>query len=433
MVMPRTEYQCWTGCNSEARPFCFSAGGGEHAAGRARPLFPACLNRQRSYKRHQPMAPVAVARKNGPTAFTMKTSLRIQLLLSLIPGLTGCVPMRYSDYTGHDASSYLGTWPVGPGTMAEPAHGRGLFTSGLAVPVYRGWPERQYLVLGSLRFDEPRKDWGYDEGILKDAASEAKGHGADAIIIRQGAEFGISQIAGARSNPFSVLSTFQTTALAIRWLTQREIEERRRLVDDYSKRFAAEQAAKRKTEFKDNPKIGANRTVAELVFTYLFVTDHDPKSTDLWDRFAETMTRLVAKTSENPAGVWIFKATASLSTIMSGGEGKNYLGLATVSADGESLTIVSSSGQIELNFNGTLIKGGLSGQLGFGSISAKCEGAITAEKISISFQSLTADGTLSGNVVLQRLPPQPNENELQRVPFEPKENEKNKPSPGRRG
>jgi hypothetical protein len=85
--------------------------------------------------------------------------------------------------------------------------------------------------------------------------------------------------------------------------------------------------------------------------------------------------------------------------------GRNSLGLATISAYGENLTIVSTSGQIELNFNGTLVKGRLNGQLGMGSVSAKCEGVVTADKISVSFQSLTSDGALSGNVVLQRLPP----------------------------
>lgn len=334
--------------------------------------------------------------------------------------------MHFSEYTGHDASSYLGTWPNGPGTMAEGAHGGGLFTSGLEVPVYRGWPEKEYRVLGSLRFDDPNKSWGYDEGILKAAASEAKRHGADAIIIRQGAEFGISQIAGARSNPSSVLASFQTTALAIRWLTSQEIEERKHLVDDFWNRFAAQQAAKRKTEFKNNPLIGANRTVAELVFTYLYVMGQDLRSADLWDKFDETMTKLVTNASGNAAGVWIFKATTALSSALSESGGRNSLGLATISSDGENLTIVSSSGQIELNFNGTLVKGRLSGQLGMGAVSAKCEGAVTAEKISISFQSLTSDGTLSGNVVLERLPPELTGNEIQPLPVQP--NEKAKPN-----
>jgi len=44
-------------------------------------------------------------------------------------------------------------------------------------------------------------------------------------------------------------------------------------------------------------------------------------------------------------------------------------------------------------------------------VSAKCEGAATAEKISISFQSLTSDGTVRGNVVFQRATVKQNDNE----------------------
>jgi hypothetical protein len=94
----------------------------------------------------------------------------------------------------------------------------------------------------------------------------------------------------------------------------------------------------------------------------------DLSSTELWDKFDEAMTKLVGNQSSSPAGVWIFKATTSLSSALSESGGRNSLGLATISSDGENLTIVSSSGQIELNFNGTLVKGRLSGQLGMFSI-----------------------------------------------------------------
>lgn len=156
-------------------------------------------------------------------------------------------------------------------------------------------------------------------------------------------------------------------------------------MEEYWSRFAAQQAERSKVEFRNSPPIGPNRTVAELVFTYLYVMGQDLKSVDLWDKFDEIMTRLVSGASDNPAGVWIFKATTSLSSALAENGGRNSLGLATISSDGDNLTIVSSSGQVELNFNGTLIKGRLSGQLGLASVSAKCEGAVTSEKISISF------------------------------------------------
>jgi hypothetical protein len=309
--------------------------------------------------------------------------------------VTGCgsTPMRFAEYTGHDASSYLGTWQLGPGTMAE--------GSGLAVPVYRGWPERYYRVIGSLRFVDPSKNWGYNEGILKEAASEAKHKGGDAIIIRQGAEYGVSKIAGAK-NDRSVLSSSQTTALVIKWLTEQEIREMDVRLEDFRKRFAA-----------NDPAVWANPSMDRLIMTYLLLQPElTLKSSQLYDRFAEAKTKIITRTPENPSGDYIFKATVGFSTVLSGGgEEKNTIGMATVSVDGENLTIVSSAGTIELNLAGTMIKNRVTGQIGIENISAKCEGAATPEKVSINFQSLTQDGTVTGNLVLQRLIVRPNDNE----------------------
>ena len=311
-------------------------------------------------------------------------------LLPLFALFTGCTPIRYSEYTGHDVSSYLGTWQRGQGTMAETSY---------AVPVYRGWPERDYQVLGSFSFPDPNKDW--DEGIFATAAREAKHRKADAIIIRQGAEFGVAQIAGTKGDPYSVLwSPRQTTALAVRWLTRQEISDKELRVDELLKRFLT-----------NDPRVSANRTVAELVITFLLQSGFDLKSNEMGERFSEYMTKLVSRAPENLAGDWIFKASVSYSTSISGGNERNFLGMATVSADGDSAAIVSKAGLVEMNFSGTLSKGRLGGQLGIGSASAKCEGVATEDKISITFQSLTPDGTVRGNVVLQRLTVKPNDNE----------------------
>lgn len=304
--------------------------------------------------------------------------------------LVGCVTqgqMRFSEYTGQDASSSLGTWPIGSGSMAETSY---------AVPVYRGWPEKPYQVLGSLSFPDPNAEW--NEDFFRAAAKHAKNRKGDAIIIRKGAEFGVSQIAGARSNPLSVVgSTYQTTALVIRWLTPQEVRDRDLLLDELLKRFAT-----------NDPRVSANRTVAELVVIFLVSTGCEPRSPQLAERFMDTMGHLTSRASESLSGEWIFRTSMSFSTVLAEGSERSHLGLALVSTDGENVTIVSTAGAAEINFTGTLLKGRLSGQIGVGGVSAKCDGAATPEKISISFQSLTPDGTVRGNVVLQRLAPKQN-------------------------
>ncbi|PWU13106.1 MAG: hypothetical protein C5B50_20095 [Verrucomicrobia bacterium] len=341
--------------------------------------------------------------------------IRKLLLLATTPLLAailaGCVPMRYTEYSGHDTSSYTGTWPVGPGSMIESDH---------AVPVYRGWPDKHYQVLGSVVCPDINKYWNDD--VVNAAAQEAKKHKADAIIIRQGAEFGVSQIAGTSRNDVSVLaSSYQTTALAIRWLTSEEIRQRDLVLDELLKRVC-----------ENDSRIAPNRNVAQLVFMYL-LGSYDLNSQDLKDKFGETVAKLKPRAEGDLAGDWVFKATISSGTALSGSNERVTLGLATLTTDGNNIAIVSSAGGLELNFNGTLSKGALSGQIGAGSVSGKCDGAATSDKISINFQSLTQDGTVRGNVVLQRLAFSHGNVEIQRVPFNSKNNEKPKPdsvSPG---
>src|SRR5262249_28767711 len=158
-----------------------------------------------------------------------------------------------------------------------------------------------YRILGSLSFVDPNRNWGYDKGIINDAVKEAKHKGGDAIVIRQGAEYGVSQIADAKINP-RVISSHQTTALVLKWLTPQEISDRKLLLDEFLKRFS-----------ENDSRLAPNRAVAQLVMIYLFQQGYDPKSAELWDRFHETVTKLVSQTPESLAGSWIFKATVSLS------------------------------------------------------------------------------------------------------------------------
>jgi len=269
---------------------------------------------------------------------------------------------------------------MGAGSMAETAY---------TVPVYRGWPEKYYQVLGSLSFPNPNARW--DEGIINAAAQEAKKQNGDAIIIRQGAEFGVSKIAGAKNDPL-VLSSYQTTALVIRWLSPQEIRERELLLEEFLQRFSA-----------NEPWVAANRTVAHLIVTLLLQEGTEMKSPRMFDQFKEVMTKVSARDSDSLAGEWVFKSAHSISSSISGGDERTSLGTATVTVDGENVAVVSNRGTSEFNFTSTLSKNRLAGQVGLGQFSSKSDGAATPDQISLNFQTLTSDGTVRGNVVLQRL------------------------------
>ncbi|MCZ7635832.1 MAG: hypothetical protein M5U12_07165 [Verrucomicrobia bacterium] len=80
--------------------------------------------------------------------------------------LTGCDTMTFSQYSGGDR-----VWPTGSA-----------FTEGVfAVPVYRGWPEKPYTVLGLVQFENPNVDW--NRGDMMQAAKKAQAAGGDALIL----------------------------------------------------------------------------------------------------------------------------------------------------------------------------------------------------------------------------------------------------------
>jgi hypothetical protein len=291
--------------------------------------------------------------------------------------------MRYSDYVGNDSTSVFGTWQNSRGTMADTER---------AVPIYRGWPDRPYKVIGSLRLSNPDQVW--DEGDFAAAARRAKRRGGNAIIIRRGSEFGVSKIAGARDDERSIRASSYTSALVIQWLTEKDVKDMEntveKMISDYQRAAY--------------PNSGLNHTLARLVFAYLVRSGSDLHDLPgFYTQFSDTMKKLRSEDATRIEGTWFYKVLLSSGTAISGEEEHDYLGLATVSLSGDKLALVSREGALEVNFSGVLGDGSLTGQLGIGPYTAKCEGAVTSDKISISFQSRNADGVIRGNMVLQRL------------------------------
>src|SRR5919108_2094683 len=84
-------------------------------------------------------------------------------------------------------TEYSGTWrewPISISSMTE---------IGFAVPVYRTWPDRNYEVVGSLKYTNRNKSWENDE--IREVAKEAMKRGGNAIILRFGAEAGAGGVA----------------------------------------------------------------------------------------------------------------------------------------------------------------------------------------------------------------------------------------------
>jgi hypothetical protein len=287
--------------------------------------------------------------------------------------------MRYSQYMGKGGVAPRGIWPVGSGTMAE---------TSFRIPVYRGWPEKPYKVLGSIRFEDPRKYW--DNGVISMAASMGKNQGGDAIVIRQGSEFGVGKYTGFSNPSRAVFQFAETTALVVRWLTPEEIRHEEALNKEFMRKFNAR-----------FPNLNPNMDVRETALRFLLQIDAGDFSDESLPKFAELLRRVSLDHGASLSGEWLFKGSVSVSGLSFSDE-ESILGIATVKVEGESIAVVSSKGIWEMSFSGTVNRGRLSGTLGIAGLTAKCEGAALDDKMSLSFQSLTPDGTMRGNLVFQR-------------------------------
>ncbi len=284
--------------------------------------------------------------------------------------------MRYSEFAGRANS-----WPTAAGSMAERQ---------FAVPVYRGWPERPYRVIGSVRFEDPNKYW--DDGIIAMAAGMAKGKGGDAIVMRSGSEFGVGMTTGAIGDP-KVYSVNQPTALVIQWKSSTEVAEEGQQVDRLVAGFR-----------ERHPESTVKREVASMAADYVQWLGLDLNSPATAKKLDEVLQE-VGQPADNQGVRWLFRGHVRATSITTSASDTVY-GVATVQRNGDALTIVSTSEKSELNFSGTLQDGRIAGQLGFSAgstiISAKAEGVFTDAKISLTGQGHTADGTFQGSFTFNR-------------------------------
>jgi hypothetical protein len=128
----------------------------------------------------------------------MKSLISFLLGGVLLFALTGCEDMRYAKYDGQPKA-----WPTGS-SFSEKV---------FAVPVFTGWPEKPYNVLGFVQFANPNIDW--NQGDIKQAASKAKEVGGDAMLmIPKGAVSSPSLEAMCKDLG---LTGSHTTAVVLKW------------------------------------------------------------------------------------------------------------------------------------------------------------------------------------------------------------------------
>jgi len=288
----------------------------------------------------------------------------------------GCTPMRYSQYTGQKKN-----WQTANAAMAETQY---------KVPVYRGWPDRPYNVIGSIRFVDPNKYW--DDGVINMACGMAREKRGDAIIMRYGSEFGVGMTTGTAVDP-KVFTGNDITALVIKWKTPAEIEAERATLARLTGRLK-----------QQHPELATRKELVDLATEYIRSQGLSLESEEASQQLEQVLAEVV-KSPNNGQTKWLFRGTVRAGSLTTSVSDTVY-GIANVTTNGDSLTIVSSSGKSDLTFSGSFKDGRLSGQVGFSAgstiISAKADGVYTEEKISLTGQGQTPDGTFQGSFSFSR-------------------------------
>jgi hypothetical protein len=298
---------------------------------------------------------------------------RFSIVFAILVLGAGCSPMRFSSYTGASRN-----WPRSPEVMAD---------GSFAIPVYRGWPDRPYVVVGMVRCEDPNKFWNDD--IVRMAASEAKQKGGSAIVLRQGSELGVLGITGATSDKMLTVSG-QTTALVILWKTEEQIAIEKSIKD------SIKQAA-----LSRMPRLSGKDELLDVAIEYA-----QTKSGSLASCQQETLKALESVNSGRNGeygGTWLFSLKTQQSSITSSRTSFAH-GLATVTTDGRGkLVIVSASPESPFNVSGSQDNGAITGRLGIGTLgTANCDGAAVNDRVIITGQGRNADGTFESNLILLR-------------------------------
>lgn len=295
---------------------------------------------------------------------------KVLVLLTISFVFVGCTEMRFSRYDGSQRS-----WPVIPGSMAE---------TRWKVPVYRTWPNRPYEVVGMYRHINPDLRWNDDD--IRDAATQASRVKADAIILRQGVEAGVTSFAGTNLDPGS-LGAQETTVLVIKWKSDSDLSKDMADSANIVKMIQA--------DGQSSP------TAAQFALRVGYDCFPGESRSEIHGR----VRRMLAKLEPNPIdlnGFWIFECVVT-SEQLNGRSVNRYCGVARSSLQGSTFTILTQEGTIEINLVAQHDSGQISGKLGVGTEAAsQIDGVATPGKISVTGRGRSRDGLSQISLILVR-------------------------------
>ena len=182
-----------------------------------------------------------------------------------------------------------------------------------AIPVYRDWPERPYDVIGSVRFEDPRKYW--DDGIIRMAAHTAKKNRAEAIIVRFGSVVPGSWLDAWISRPTGYGQ--EITALGIRWTPENVLQARRAEEEQFWSGFR-----------QKYPALASNEQLVQLAIGYARESGVRPNSPEMESKLSSLLSELNHQPKTDLAGKWLFRGVVQNKSITAS-DSETFFGVAT--------------------------------------------------------------------------------------------------------
>ena len=206
--------------------------------------------------------------------------------------------------------------------------------------------------------------------------------------MRVGAEAGVGAIAGAAADA-KVLAIGQQAALVIKWKPEAEIAAE----SEALQRFATEFKAKHPQLSLWAPVLALG---AELLTSQGLRLDSDAAS----GKLDILLTEVLQPSADRKSTKWLFKGSLRSAALTATFTQVTY-GVATVTQNGDVISIVSAPGQEGVHLSGMVKEGRLTGQMGASKgdtiYSGKADGVVSADQISVSGQAQTADGLLQAS------------------------------------
>lgn len=303
----------------------------------------------------------------------MKSSLILILSLSLF---SACAPSHYSSFGGKQV------WPTTKGAIPDSAY---------VVPVYRGWPERPYRVIGSIPFEKNKSDWS-DKDTAQ-AALTAKRKSGDGLIISSTLEMGLEAVK-AMAVDTQVFPQPKMTVLVIKWKSQNEVNAEQKTWEGFQTGF--------KAAHPDRPETDELLKMSVEYSAYLGLNLDSSAS---WAKLEEDLNKVVGTSDNAVSNHWLFRGTFHV-TADTGSFSETIYGIATMSQTGDSVSITSVSGKADIRFNGLTQDGRLSGamEISAGPVTckAKAEGSLVPNKVSLDTRGETANELVRGSFTFLR-------------------------------